>query len=747
MHTDAQPPHKIFNMPQQFLVPLFQRRYRWGEEKQWEPLWNDVERVTERLLNLGKEKVNPHFLGAIVLQFVENPTGSLQEKTIIDGQQRLTTLQLLMDAVQGELAAVGANLAAARLATLVENDPQFREREEQRFKVRPTHEDRPQFEVVMGAEPPIDYGKIRKSLTPEGFKGVKKFQIVDAHEFFAAKCKEWLTQKGDEAVTKRGEMLDRVLREYLLLVVIDLSADENSQEIFETLNSRGVELTAADLIKNFVFQQLRPSRSEAEIEAVYNKYWRDFDKLAFWDEDEALGRLSQKRSSAFLGYWLTSQTGEKTELSEVFYRFKRLVQYELDIPIEDLLTRVKSSSETYRKLVEASFRKDGDLSRSELFMYRIKALESNLAKSVILTLLDTSRELPEQQVHEVLDAVESWIVRRAILQRSTKRYNYVFAGIVRIIRASAPEKVADSVVAYLRGQTAETSYWPDDDEVRQELLTRNMYRRQARSRMMLEAVEDHFRGWRKSNQSTQGNPQVGRMRYTIEHIIPQEWVKHWPLKDGVAESERNRNVQLFGNLSLVTKKLNSALSNATWGTKKDILVERDIGFMNKRIVHTCSDSFGDMEMLKRNAELTEIVLGIWPTPNGHKIVAGASKKTRAGEKISIAHLLEFGYLMVGQVLYPRSGKYSGRIGEVTDQGEILLDGKTFQSPRGAAVHLTGKRSAGWKFWLVNEESKLRLWDVRQQYLDSLEPDLETDESDDDDDEDSDDEGLLKNADA
>jgi len=91
MHTDAQPPHKIFNMPQQFLVPLFQRRYRWGEEKQWEPLWNDVERITERLLDLGKEKVNPHFLGAIVLQFVENPTGSLQEKTIIDGQQRLTT--------------------------------------------------------------------------------------------------------------------------------------------------------------------------------------------------------------------------------------------------------------------------------------------------------------------------------------------------------------------------------------------------------------------------------------------------------------------------------------------------------------------------------------------------------------------------------------------------------------------------------------------------------------------------------
>lgn len=734
MHTDAQPPHKIFNMPQQFLVPLFQRRYRWGEEKQWEPLWNDVERITERLLDLGKEKVNPHFLGAIVLQFVENPTGSLQEKTIIDGQQRLTTLQLLMDAVQGELAVVGANLPAARLATLVENDSQFREREEERFKVRPTHEDRPQFDAVMGAEPPIDYGKIRKSLTPEGFKGVKKFQIVDAHEFFSAKCKEWLMQKGGEAAVKRGEMLDRVLREYLQLVVIDLSADENSQEIFETLNSRGVELTAADLIKNFVFQQLRSGRSEAEVETVYNKYWRDFDKLAFWDEDEALGRLTQKRSSAFLGYWLTSQTGEKTELSEVFYRFKRLVQYELDIPIEDLLARVKGSSDTYRRLVEASFQEDGDLSRCELFMYRIKALESNLAKSVILTLLDTSRELPEQQVHEVLDAVESWIVRRAILQLSTKRYNYVFADIVRIIRDSSPEKVADSVIAYLRGQTADTSYWPDDDEVRQELLTRNMYKRRARGRMMLEAVEDHFRGWRKSSHAKADTPRVSRMRYSIEHIIPQGWVKHWPLNEGVAETERNRNVQLFGNLSLVTKALNSQLSNAPWGAKKDTLIERDIGFMNKRIVNAYPDSLSDVEMLKRNAELTEIVLEIWSAPIGHKVVAGVSKKKRADENISLANLLESGHLMAGQVLYPRPGKYSGRNAEVTEHGEILLEGKTFQSPRGAAIHLTGKRSAGWKFWLVNKESKLRLWEVRQQYLDSLDPDLEIDESDDDDDE-------------
>jgi len=89
MHTDAQVPHKIFNLPQQFLVPLFQRRYRWSEEKQWAPLWRDVQRVADQLLSSGGVKVNPHFLGAVVLQHVENSVGSLQERPLLMGNNVL----------------------------------------------------------------------------------------------------------------------------------------------------------------------------------------------------------------------------------------------------------------------------------------------------------------------------------------------------------------------------------------------------------------------------------------------------------------------------------------------------------------------------------------------------------------------------------------------------------------------------------------------------------------------------------
>jgi uncharacterized protein with ParB-like and HNH nuclease domain len=734
MHTDAQAPHKIFNLPQQFVVPLFQRRYRWNEERQWDPLWKDIQRVTDRLLGASREKVNPHFLGAVVLQNVENPTGSLHEKTIIDGQQRFITLQLLMDAVHGELIKVGAKQAAARLSTLIENGEQFREVDEEQFKIRPTHEDRPQFDAVMASEQPIEYQKLKKSLTPPDTKGTPEFRMIDAHEFFAAKCREWLLADGIENAQKRAETLDRTLREYLEIVVIDLSVDENSQEIFETLNSRGVELTAADLIKNFVFQRIRLDHSETKIESLYNEYWRDFDRLAFWDEEESLGRITQKRSSAFLGYWLTSQTGEETVLSEVFYRFKNRVIYDLDIPILELLARIKKSSAIYNKLVDASMRKEGDLTRPELFMYRIKALDSNLAKAIVLTLLDDEHRFSNEQVDGVLDIVESWIVRRAILQKSTKRYNYVFADVVRTIRTSSPDTVIGAVQKYLSDHTAETSYWPDNDEVKAELRTRNMYHRRPRGRMILEAIEDHYRGWGNSGTSKSQTPRSMRMMYSVEHIIPQQWENNWVLPQDVTPQERNKRVHLLGNLTLVTKSLNSSLSNEKWDSKKKSLSDRDIGFMNKKIISAHPEGWNDVDVENRLDELGAVIMDLWPVPADHKVNVGASKSAKTKREVWLPHLLEAGYIKVGQILFPKRGRYAGRNAIVLEDGSIELEGKLFDSPSGAGRHLTGRETAGWHFWLVNPDSKQMLWDIRQQYIEALSTDIEIEDDEEDEEE-------------
>src|SRR5215212_2020700 len=126
METQVRSPQMVFMQPQRLVVPLFQRPYVWNEENQWEPLWNDVVRVAERLLHEPHTKHYPHFLGAVVLQQIPSSTGLMQERTIIDGQQRLTTLQLLLDALHAELLSVQALQPAMRIEPLVTNAEPFR---------------------------------------------------------------------------------------------------------------------------------------------------------------------------------------------------------------------------------------------------------------------------------------------------------------------------------------------------------------------------------------------------------------------------------------------------------------------------------------------------------------------------------------------------------------------------------------------------------------------------------------------
>jgi hypothetical protein len=139
MDTQVRTPQAIFMQPQRLMVPLFQRPYVWNEELQWEPLWKDLERVATRLLRSPNTTQAPHFLGAIVLQKLLTPTSDLQQRTVIDGQQRLTTLQLLLDALHSEIAMVGASIPAARLEPLIANAEAFRRHKEDRFKVWPTN--------------------------------------------------------------------------------------------------------------------------------------------------------------------------------------------------------------------------------------------------------------------------------------------------------------------------------------------------------------------------------------------------------------------------------------------------------------------------------------------------------------------------------------------------------------------------------------------------------------------------------
>jgi hypothetical protein len=448
----------VFMQPQRFVVPLFQRPYVWNEENQWDPLWDDVVRSADRVLTRPLDKHHPHFLGAVVLQQVQKQTGQMQERTIIDGQQRLTTLQLLLDALHAELLAVKAIQPAMRIEPLITNAEAFWARPEDRFKVWPTNRDRPAFNAVMGAEPPVNYDAI-------GHRGER---MVEAHRFFGERAREWLLLKGPDDIQKRAAAVETVVRDLLQIVVIDLAADENAQEIFETLNARGAQLSAADLIKNFVFQRLQEAGTN--VEDAYQRNWKEFEN-GFWETEISVGRLRYHRSAIFLNHWLIARTGEEILAREVFQRFKRYADDDAGLPMSKLLQQLHSAASLYRNFITSAAVHSGPVDRLALFGYRTGILESEVVKPLVLYLRDPEESpVPEEQINKALDVVESWMVRRMLVRATTKNYNQTFAGIIAEVRKLGRNSAGDVIEAYLARQTSGSSYWPDDQELQQELV-------------------------------------------------------------------------------------------------------------------------------------------------------------------------------------------------------------------------------------------------------------------------------------
>jgi hypothetical protein len=202
-----------------------------------------------------------------------------------------------------------------RIEPLVKNAEPFCSKPEDCFKVWPTNRDRPAFNAVMSAQRPIDYETL-------GYRGER---MVEAHRFFSERAHEWLRSNGPDDIATRAETIETVVRELLQIVVIDLAVEENAQEIFETLNARGAQLTAADLIKNFIFQRLLETGTN--VEDAYQRNWKEFE-TGFWETEISVGRLRYPRSSIFLNHWLVARTGEEVVAREVFDRFKRFVDHD-----------------------------------------------------------------------------------------------------------------------------------------------------------------------------------------------------------------------------------------------------------------------------------------------------------------------------------------------------------------------------------------------------------------------------------
>jgi alkylated DNA nucleotide flippase Atl1 len=690
VETNVRTPLDIFNLPQHLVIPLFQRPYVWEETEQWQPLWEDVRRLTDLRLSDPYTSAT-HFLGAVVVQAQDNHTGNLPARNVIDGQQRLTTLQLLMDAAASVLEEASLDALSGQLEVLTHNLELYMTGGGTRLKVRHTNRDQAAFDEVMNAEPPVDHDALRHSGS----------LLARAHRFFVSSVAEWLgTDAAAPAYAERAGALVQVLTRGLQLVVIDLQAQENSQEIFETLNARGTPLTAADLVKNFVFQRL-----EAEGVDTRRAYAEDWPfESTFWESEISVGRYNVSRSSLFINQWLTSRVGEAISPKSTFTRFKHYVDHECGQKMSELLVAIKQQADLYQQWTAAADDPDRTLNATEMAVYRMGAAGIESLKPLLLWLHDPELDIPTEVTDEVIAAAESWIVRRQMLRLTSADLGRVVADLINDYRTSPPGDLGSRVRGHLTRLAAASTYWPGDEEIRTTLRTENAYRRypRGRLRMLLEAVEDQLR-------STYKYPPVPRRGYPIEHVLPQKWEQHWPVEGLEAELDRGAHVHRLGNLTLLTESLNSAISNGPWPSKRAKLAKYDVFLMNRHFDDPALESWDESAIDLRTGTMIEALLSSWPVPAGH---TGAVPQPGGGDHtwVEVKHLLATGLLPAGTRLVPRPGQWEALEAVVRDDGMLEVDGKVFDTPSGAGRHVKGAVTNGWAFWRLEDGRKLS--DVR-----------------------------------
>ena len=595
MRTDILTPKDLFQKDVRYTIPPFQRPYVWSQDDQWEPFWEDVRKVADNYLeelersgNNGVEaeqKTSPHFLGAVVLKQVPTAAKEIDQREVIDGQQRVTTLQLLLDAIQQiceESDQPYFRRAARRLAKLVTNDEELIEDDKlQIFKLWPTRGDREAFRHAM------DNG-----LAANDFE---ESLIVQAHEFFKLQARKWL-QDAAGPIESRIDALEAATTSMLQLVVIDLSPQDDPNLIFETLNARGTRLEQSDLIKNFVLSQERDQHGDI---------WGNLDD-GWWRREARQGRLLRPRLDMLLNYWLAMRKGAEVSPLGVFDEF---CTYVGDQEVHAVMSEIKQDLMNYREFETTRGRSPEEKS----FYYHMDVMQAGVITPVLLLLLSAE----EGTRIRAFTALESFLVRRMICRRTTKDYNRLVLELANRLRESGLDRAEAVTAGFLREQMADARVWPSDQDVAHAIDTSPLYRllTRGRLRLVLEGAERRLRSSGKSEQAD-----VPR-NLTIEHLMPTGWRKEeWPLPEGVdtdaATYERNTLMHSIGNLTLATQKLNSSMSNAAWKSKRDELQEHSVLLLNNELL--TRPTWDEEAIRSRSRRVAELVSARWPGPTSEE---------------------------------------------------------------------------------------------------------------------------------
>lgn len=569
-------------------IPFFQRAYVWNEDN-WEELISD-------LLESGKS----HFLGSLILKQVAVPSGNTKQVLVIDGQQRLTTLSILLRTLYDSFDSDTQEACKQELETCLFYKKRASSKE-LFVKIEHSKVDCKHFQSV-----------IKKEVDPSALNlGESDSNILKCYKFF---CDRLVSVD----MEKRIELFDNLMDDdKKILVVIDLTDADDEQSIFDTINSAGMRLSSADIVKNVLFQRAFDLYSNnEEVETLYKDNWErvfasDEQTIAFWAAERTLGRLKRDNLEILLHSIAVIEgffDPEKHTLTDLANIYKSYIN---GLNLSGLTKFVGAITEYAKLYREKMYVFDS----SDLFGY--DDYEKRLFH--VLSVCDVSTFHPyilylyrnyagdSGALKSALHKLETLVVRRFVCNAETKNYNKL-----------CKEFIGDS--SKLDVTLAETS----DDDFKAAL--QHIYNKPAA--LLLFWVELY----RRSRDNRYDRDEL-KYTYTLEHIMPQKWEEFWSTvpvtgDDGaliddpeVAKQYRYKTIYSIGNMTLLKSSLNTALRNYEFkrkvegeGRKRGIKHYAELGITKLDVVapfDAGDQTWDETKIRNRNAEITADVLAIW----------------------------------------------------------------------------------------------------------------------------------------
>jgi alkylated DNA nucleotide flippase Atl1 len=550
----------------QYRVPLYQRTYAWTAV-QLERLWDDLVQIAED--RIADHRAS-HFIGSLVLapSPSNGPTG-VPEFLVVDGQQRLTTLTVLLAAIRDHRVATESPENRERINELYLIN-KFKP-EAQRIKLVPTQADRPQYNAVIDGTP-----------TTGGSA------VLDAYRFFRSR----LVAADDPEDPHDIERLEDAVLRGLALVSVTAQAGDNAHRIFESLNNTGLRLTQGDLLRNYLFMRL-PTRGEQ----VYESTWLPLQESLTSDELELL-------------FWLdlVQQDPAHRQADTYAAQQQRLGKLHSEEDIEAEVLRFRRLGGLLRVILNPSLEQDRSV---RLRLERLKAWGTTTVYPLLLRLLDLRDrgEATSEQVAAAALYVESYLVRRLIVGRATQGLNRILLATVHEMPQDLP--VEEAVRVYL--STGRKHYGSDTD-VASALFTAPFYLtgRPNQRNLVLRWLEESYAS----------KEPVALGGLTIEHVLPQTLTGSWIAELGLGADEDPEQVHAelvhtLANLTLTG--YNSVLSNSPFHVKREQLATSGLR-MNQEIAK--EGHWGVSQLKARATRLAARITQTWPGPVAGALPAG-----------------------------------------------------------------------------------------------------------------------------